>query len=59
MQFLRDETATTAIEYALILAGISVLIVAILHDVGGALIGTFLRVASGLNHTQVIVIEDP
>jgi Flp pilus assembly pilin Flp len=58
-QFLRAESATTAIEYALILAGVSVLIVAILHEFGGALMGTFLRVASGLDHTQVIVIEDP
>jgi Flp pilus assembly pilin Flp len=59
VEFLRDEIAVTAIEYALIVAGFSVLFVAILHDVGGALIGTFLRVARGLNHTQIIVIDDP
>jgi Flp pilus assembly pilin Flp len=58
-RFLTDEGAATALEYALLMAGVSVLIGTAVHDVGGALIGTFLRVASGLDQKQIIVINDP
>jgi pilus assembly protein Flp/PilA len=47
-RFLRDESGATAIEYGLIAAGISVVIVAVVKGVGSDLKGTFGSVQNGL-----------
>ena len=47
-QFLRDETAATAIEYAIIAGGLSIVIVAAVQSIGTSLSGTFTSVAAGL-----------
>ncbi|HET6492112.1 MAG TPA: Flp family type IVb pilin [Burkholderiales bacterium] len=46
--FLTDETGTTAIEYALIAAGISVVIVASVNSVGSILNTTFAGFSDAL-----------
>ena len=46
--FLRDENGTTAIEYALIAAGISIAIVAAVGSLGTTLNGTFTSVSTAL-----------
>ena len=46
--FLRNETGATAIEYGLIAAGISVVIVAVVKGVGADLNLTFGSVQNGL-----------
>ena len=46
--FLRDESGATAIEYALIAAGISITIMAAVSGVGSALNGRFSAVSSSL-----------
>jgi pilus assembly protein Flp/PilA len=40
MRFVRDETAATAIEYGLIVAGISVSIMAVIQGIGSRLTAT-------------------
>lgn len=47
-RFLRDESGATAIEYGLIAAGISVVIIGAVQAVGGSLILTFNQVAAAL-----------
>ena len=47
-KFLRDEAGVTAIEYGLIAAGISVVIIAAVNAVGGQLQTTFSTVSSSL-----------
>ena len=47
-QFLRDESAATAIEYAIIAGGLSIVIVAAVQSIGTSLSGTFTSVAAGL-----------
>jgi pilus assembly protein Flp/PilA len=47
-KFLRDESGTTAIEYGLIAALVSVVIIAALTLLGSNLNATFQRVASNL-----------
>ena len=47
-RFLRDESGTTAIEYGLIAAGISVAIIAVVNTLGGQLVTTFSNVSSSL-----------
>jgi pilus assembly protein Flp/PilA len=46
--FLRDESAATAIEYALIATGISVVIITAVNGVGSALTTTFQAVSTSL-----------
>lgn len=46
--FLRDETAATAIEYALIAAGIAIAIIAAVNGVGTALTSSFTTISSSL-----------
>ena len=46
--FLKDESGATAIEYGLIAAGISVVIIAAVQSVGSNLNATFTAVASAL-----------
>ena len=48
MQFFRDDSGATAIEYGLIAAGISVAIVVIVGLVGDALVSTFTTVENAL-----------
>jgi pilus assembly protein Flp/PilA len=48
LQFVRDDSGATAIEYGLIAAGISVAIVAIVGLVGDALVSTFTTVEAAL-----------
>ncbi len=47
--FVRDESGATAIEYGLIAALISVVIIAVLTSIGGGLQTKFGAVADGLN----------
>ena len=46
--FLRDESAATAIEYGLIAAGIAVAIITVVGTVGTQLNTTFSNIATGL-----------
>ncbi len=46
--FLRDESAATAIEYALIAAGIAIAIIAAVNGVGSALTSSFNTISSSL-----------
>ena len=46
--FLKDESGATAIEYGLIAAGISVVIITAVQAVGGNLNATFRGVANAL-----------
>ena len=48
MQFLRDESGATAIEYGLIAAGISVAIIVAVTSVGSSLNTTFTSVSTAL-----------
>ena len=47
-RFIADESGATAIEYGLIAAGISVVIITIVQGVGSKLVTTFTSVQSGL-----------
>ena len=46
--FLKDESGATAIEYGLIAAGISIVIVASVNSVGSTLNGTFAEISTQL-----------
>jgi pilus assembly protein Flp/PilA len=46
--FVRDEAATTAIEYGLIAAGISIAIVATVGLIGDQLVALFTAIATAL-----------
>lgn len=48
LKFIADESGATAIEYALIAAGISITIVAAVNGLGTTLNGTFASVNSSL-----------
>ena len=48
LNFWRDETGATAIEYGLIAAGIAVAIVSAVKDVGASLSGTFTTITGHL-----------
>lgn len=48
LQFVRDDSGATAIEYGLIAAGISVAIVVIVGSVGQSLVSTFTTVDNAL-----------
>ena len=47
-RFLTDEAGATAIEYGLIAAGIAIVIIAAVQNVGTNLSGTFSNVASNI-----------
>jgi pilus assembly protein Flp/PilA len=47
-RFVRDESGATAIEYGLIAAGISVVIIAVVQGLGKNLEGTFTTVSNAL-----------
>ena len=48
VQFFRDESAATAIEYGLIAAGIAVAIIAVIAGLGSKLNTTFTKVQTAL-----------
>jgi len=48
IRFIRDETAATAIEYGLIVAGIAVAIIVIVQSLGTQLNTTFSSVSGAL-----------
>ncbi|HXF88802.1 MAG TPA: Flp family type IVb pilin [Xanthobacteraceae bacterium] len=48
VQFLRDESGATAIEYGLIAAGIAVAIIAVVQGLGTKLTSTFQAVSDNL-----------
>jgi pilus assembly protein Flp/PilA len=48
LRFLGDETGATAIEYAIIAAGISIVIVAAVNSIGTSLNSTFSSISSQL-----------
>ncbi len=48
IQFLRNESGATAIEYGLIAAGISVAIIATVNALGSQLVSTFSTVTTQL-----------
>jgi pilus assembly protein Flp/PilA len=45
VKFVRDESGTTAVEYGLIAAGISMSIIAVMHGLGTKLATTFTTVS--------------
>ena len=48
LQFARNQIGATSIEYAVIAAGISIVIVAAVQAIGGSLQGMFTTVLNGL-----------
>jgi pilus assembly protein Flp/PilA len=48
-RFIRDETAATAIEYGLIAAGISVVIIGVVKALGTQLTTTFTNISTQLS----------
>ena len=50
VQFAKDESGATAIEYGLIAAGISVAIIAVVNTLGGELVNTFSSVDTQLSN---------
>ena len=48
-RFLRDESGATAIEYALIAAGIALVIIVAVNSIGSALDAKLNAAASGIN----------
>jgi pilus assembly protein Flp/PilA len=49
LQFLKDKSGATAIEYCLIAAGISIVIIVAVNGIGANLHSTFSSVSSQLN----------
>ena len=47
-RFMRDQSGATAIEYGLIAAGISVVIITVVNTIGGQLNNTFTNVSTHL-----------
>ncbi len=50
IRFLRDDAGTTAIEYSLIAAGISIIIVASVNAIGGSVSNLFTNVSNNLSN---------
>ena len=48
-RYMKDESGATAIEYGLIAALISVVIITVLENVGSSLNGKFQEIATALN----------
>ena len=48
LHFIKNESGVTAIEYALISAGITFVIIAAANNLGGSLAGTFTAIATGM-----------
>jgi pilus assembly protein Flp/PilA len=58
-RFVEDESAATAIEFALIAASVSIVIVAVVHILGGALTRTFVVILRALHQDDFIVVDSP
>jgi Flp pilus assembly pilin Flp len=56
--FIAGEAGTTAVEYGLMVACLSVAIVAAAHNVGTRLNTTFIHVEHGLGHDVLIQVSD-
>ena len=52
IRFLRDETAATAIEYALIAFGIAIAIISAVNGLGSAVKGKYATVKDGLDSVK-------
>jgi pilus assembly protein Flp/PilA len=50
LRFWRDEAAATAIEYAIIAVGVSVVIVATVNSIGTSVKGLFTNVSTSLGN---------
>lgn len=48
MNFLKDESGATAIEYGLIAAGIAIVIIVAVNTVGNDLVGVFNEISNAL-----------
>lgn len=48
MRFVKDESGATAIEYGLLAAGIGLLLIVIVPQLGATLSGVFSRIDSGI-----------
>ena len=49
VRFMKDESGATAIEYGLIAAGISVVIIGTVNSIGGKIGGAFTTIDTKLN----------
>ncbi len=49
IQFLKNESGATAIEYGLIAAGISVAIISVVNGIGTKLFNTFTNISTNLH----------
>jgi len=49
MRFVKDESGATAIEYGLLTAGIGLLLIIIVPQLGHTLSGVFSRIDSGIS----------
>ncbi len=58
-RFVKDESAATAIEYALIVAGVSIVIVAVVDSVGMTLIRTLMSISSSLHQDGIVIVGGP
>jgi pilus assembly protein Flp/PilA len=56
-RFCKDQSGATAIEYGLIAAGISVVIIATVQALGGNLNGTFTTVSNALKEPAIEALE--
>ena len=54
-RFVKDETAATAIEYALIVSGMSIVAGAVVHGLGIALDDVLTRVSTSLHQDTALV----
>jgi len=60
VRFVTDESAATAIEYAVLIASISVIIIAAVNRLGHALSSTFQTVSGSLGGRDFsIIVDDP
>ncbi len=49
MRFVKDESGATAIEYGLLAAGIGLLLVVIVPELGHVLSGVFTKIKTGIS----------
>jgi pilus assembly protein Flp/PilA len=59
-RFVKDESAATAIEYAVLVGSISVIVIAAVNRLGHALSSTFATVSGALGHRDFsVIVDDP
>ena len=56
--FMKDDSAASAVEYALLIGALSAVISAVLHSLGIALDGTFLRISTSI-HEGIVFDGSP